>query len=149
MRQALLRQAGMVMTKKQFVFTSFTAAIPAYLLVAAMISSLFQNGMLTDDASVSTTMWVIFTVTGIGVILIGFLPFAVMLFPGLYPTSGAADHRATAAPAPGKLTSDPDEEEDDGGFADDDSFGDDASDENEDAGDIEDDFDDFDLDEDE
>ncbi len=145
-RQALLRQAGMVMTKKQFVLTSFTAAIPAYLLVAAMISSLFQNGMLTDDASVSTVMWVIFTVTGIGVILIGFLPFAVMLFPGLYPTSGVADNKAPAAPpAPEKLTSDDDGDD----SFEDDSFDDDASTEDEDAGDFDDDFEDFGLEEDE
>lgn len=75
------------MSKMQFVLTGFAAAVPGYLLIYAMISSLFYDGMLTDDARVSTLMWIVFSVTGVGAILIGFLPFAVVVFPGLYPKS--------------------------------------------------------------
>jgi hypothetical protein len=75
------------MTKKQFVLSAFAAAIPAYLLIGSMVWSLFQGGMLTDTAKVSIALWVVFIVVAIGGLVIGVLPFAVLIFPGLYPVA--------------------------------------------------------------
>jgi hypothetical protein len=77
------------MTKKQFVLSAFAAAIPAYLLIGSMVWSLFQGGMLTDTAKVSIALWVVFIVVALGGLIIGVLPFAVLIFPGLYPVAAA------------------------------------------------------------
>ncbi len=77
------------MTKKQFVLSAFAAAIPAYLLIGSMVWSLFQGGMLTDQARVSVALWAVFIVVALGGLLIAVLPFAVLIFPGLYPVAAA------------------------------------------------------------
>jgi len=77
------------MTKKQFVLSAFAAAIPAYLLIGSMVWSLFQGGMLTDQARVSVALWAVFIIVALGGLLIAFLPFAVLIFPGLYPVAAA------------------------------------------------------------
>lgn len=83
------------MNRKQFVAAAFAAAIPAYLLVASMVWALFQGGMLGDEARVSAALWVVFVIAALGGIIIGVLPFAVVIFPGLYPIATAGP--ATAA----------------------------------------------------
>lgn len=77
------------MTKKQFVLSAFAAAIPAYLLIGSMVWSLFQGGMLTDQARVSVALWAVFIIAALGGLLIAVLPFAVLIFPGLYPVAAA------------------------------------------------------------
>jgi len=83
--------------RKQFVAAAFAAAIPAYLLVAAMVYALFQGGMLGDEAKVSAVLWVVFVIAALCGIIIGVLPFAVVIFPGLYPI--AAPVASPAGPA--------------------------------------------------
>ena len=88
------------MTKKQYVLASFLAAVPAYGLLAAMLWSLLGAGMLEDGARRSIVMWVIFILTAFGGILIGLLPFGVLIFPGLMPMAAMAGAPSgTAAPA--------------------------------------------------
>lgn len=88
------------MTKKQYVLASFLAAVPAYGLVAAMLWSLLGAGMLQDGARVSIVMWVIFILTFLGGLVIGILPFGVLIFPGLMPMAAMAGAPSgTAAPA--------------------------------------------------
>ncbi|MFO0979589.1 MAG: hypothetical protein U0996_24525 [Planctomycetaceae bacterium] len=88
------------MTKKQYVLASFLAAVPAYGLVAAMLWSLFGAGMLQDGARVSAVMWVIFILTFLAGLVIGILPFGVLIFPGLMPMAAMAGAPSgTAAPA--------------------------------------------------
>jgi hypothetical protein len=84
------------MNRKQFVASAFAAAIPAYLLVASMVWALFQGGMLGDEAKVSAALWAVFVLAALGGIVIGVLPFAIVIFPGLYPMAAAA--AAPAAP---------------------------------------------------
>lgn len=92
------------MTKKQYVLASFLAALPAYGLVAAMLWSLFGAGMLQDGARVSAVMWVIFILTFLGGLVIGILPFAVLIFPGLMPIAAMAGAPAGIAPAASKAS---------------------------------------------
>lgn len=91
------------MNRKQFVAAAFAAAIPAYLLIAAMVYALFQGGMLGDEAKVSVVLWVIFVTAALGGIIIGVLPFAVVIFPGLYPiaSTGPVPAGPAAQPASG------------------------------------------------
>lgn len=91
------------MNRKQFVAAAFAAAIPAYLLIAAMVYALFQGGMLGDEAKVSAVLWVVFVIAALGGIIIGVLPFAVVIFPGLYPiaAAGPASVGPAAQPASG------------------------------------------------
>lgn len=140
------------MTKKQYVLASFLAALPAYGLVAAMLWSLFGAGMLQDGARVSAVMWVIFILTFLGGLVIGILPFAVLIFPGLMPIAamaGAPAGIAAAAPkAGGKSKPAAAEEEDEEEYSDSDEVAEEYSDEA-DSGeqmfdeDAMDDFDDF------
>jgi hypothetical protein len=88
---------GNAVNRKQFVAVAFAAAIPAYLLVAAMVWALFQGGMLGDEAKVSVALWVIFVISALGGIIIGVLPFAIVIFPGLYPMAATV---SGSAPAP-------------------------------------------------
>ncbi|MFM7057820.1 MAG: hypothetical protein ACKO2P_12950 [Planctomycetota bacterium] len=134
------------MNRKQFVAAAFAAAIPAYLLIASMVWALFQGGMLGDDAKVSAVLWVVFVIAALGGIMIGVLPFAVVIFPGLYPIAAAGP-----ATAPGPASR-PAEESDAGKSSaetgGDDEFGNSGSDEeftdyaDDSAGEV-DDFDDF------
>jgi len=86
------------MTKKQFVLSAFVAAIPAFLLIAVVVLSLMdsESGILTDGAKPSIALWVAFGGSALGALIMGVLPFAVLIFPGLYPVAAVA----TAAPAP-------------------------------------------------
>jgi hypothetical protein len=109
---------GNAVNRKQFVAVAFAAAIPAYLLVAAMVWALFQGGMLGDEAKVSATLWVIFVISALGGIIIGVLPFAIVIFPGLYPMaatvsgSGPAPVPQAAPPVAGRKGKQEPEEED-------------------------------------
>jgi hypothetical protein len=95
------------MNRKQFVASAFAAAIPAYLLVASMVWALFQGGMLGDEAKVSAALWVVFVIAALSGIIIGVLPFAIVIFPGLYPIAAAASGSASATTAaPGRKTQD-------------------------------------------
>jgi hypothetical protein len=93
------------MNRKQFVASAFAAAIPAYLLVASMVWALFQGGMLGDEAKVSAALWVVFVLAALGGIIIGVLPFAIVIFPGLYPMAAAATAGSppSAPPEPREL----------------------------------------------
>jgi len=107
--------------RKQFVAAAFAAAIPAYLLIAAMVYALFQGGMLGDEAKVSAVLWVIFVTAALGGIIIGVLPFAVVIFPGLYPiaAAGPAPAGPAAQPASGGKKGQPaDDNAGDGGYKD-------------------------------
>jgi len=88
------------MTKKQFVLSAFVAAIPAFLLLAVVVLSLMDatSGILTDGAKPSIALWVAFVGSAIGALVMGVLPFAVMIFPGLYPVAAVA---VSAGPATG------------------------------------------------
>lgn len=89
------------MNRKQYVAVAFSAAIPAYLLVASVVWALFQGGMLGDEAKVSAALWVVVVVSALGGIILGVLPFAVVIFPGLSPTApaGAAPQAIPQLPA--------------------------------------------------
>ncbi len=104
------------MTKKQFVLSAFAAAVPAYLLIGSMVWSLFQGGMLTDQARVSVALWVVFIVVALGGLVIGVLPFAVLIFPGLYPVAAAG---AVAAGTAGVQSTPPGDSAGSGSFGDD------------------------------
>jgi uncharacterized membrane protein len=73
------------MTKKQFVLSAFVAAIPAFLLIAVVVLVLMdaETGILTDGAKPSIALWVAFVGSALGALVMGVLPFAVMIFPGL------------------------------------------------------------------
>lgn len=88
------------MNRKQLVGSAFAAAIPAYLLVASMVWALFQGGMLGDDAKVSAALWAVFVLAALGGIIIGVLPFAIVIFPGLYPMAAAAPGPGIVPPGP-------------------------------------------------
>lgn len=122
------------MTKKQFVLSAFAAALPAYLLIGAMVWSLFQGGMLTDTAKVTIALWVVFIVVAVGGLIIGVLPFAVLIFPGLYPVAAAGTTPAAAGSqsgANGKSSSAADRDSEPSGLEDggDTEFADEFSDE--------------------
>jgi hypothetical protein len=109
--------------RKQFVAAAFAAAIPAYLLVASMVWALFQGGMLGDEAKVSAALWVIFVIAALGGIIIGVLPFAIVIFPGLYPIAAAGTSSGGPATAPPVDTSDRTGGAAKGGAGDEDEFG--------------------------
>lgn len=85
------------MTKKQYILASFLAAVPAYGLIAAMLWAAAVAGMLEDGARVSAVLWVIFILTFLGGLVIGALPFAVLIFPGLMPMAAMAGAPAGSA----------------------------------------------------
>jgi len=120
------------MTKKQFVLSAFVAAIPAFLLIAVVVLSLMdsETGILTDGAKPSIALWVAFVGSALGALVMGVLPFAVMIFPGLYPMAAVT---TAAGPAAGAVPkgSDVDGDDDgvDVGVADDDFGGNEFADE--------------------
>lgn len=98
------------MNKKQLIAVSFVAAIPAAALLAFLVLGLLQ-GMLSDGATVSVTLWIVWVLAALGSLSMAFLPFAIMFFPGLMPDPALAA-AATAsgfAPAPGKKSAEPGE----------------------------------------
>jgi hypothetical protein len=90
------------MTKKQYILASFLAAVPAYGLIAAMLWAAAVAGMLEDGARVSAALWVIFILTFLGGLVIGALPFAVLIFPGLMPIAAMAGAPAGSPAAQSK-----------------------------------------------
>lgn len=90
------------MSKKQLIFATTVAAIPGAVLLVFLVMGLLQ-GMLSDTATVSPLLWVVWVVAALGSAIIAFLPIAIMFFPGLLPDpalAAAETHEAEAVPAP-------------------------------------------------
>ena len=77
------------MNKKQMIFVSSVAAIPAAGLLVMLILALLQ-GMLKDEATVSIVLWIVWMVAVLGCLVIGFVPFAIAFYPGLLPEPATA-----------------------------------------------------------
>ena len=80
------------MNKKQMIFVSAVAALPAAGLLVMLILALLQ-GMLLDGAKVSILLWIVWAIAVLGCLSIAFLPFAIAFYPGLLPepaTAGAS-----------------------------------------------------------
>ena len=103
-----LRSENRFMNKKQFIAVSFVAAVPAAALLAFLVLGLLQ-GMLSDGATVSVVLWIVWVLAALGALSIAFLPFAIMFFPGLMPDPALAGAAAAAgiAAAPGKKSAEP------------------------------------------
>ena len=98
-----LRSENRFMNKKQFIAVSFVAAFPAAVLLFFLVLGLLQ-GMLSDGATVSAVLWVVWVLAALGALSMAFLPFAIMFFPGLMPDPALAAAAAASgiAAAPGK-----------------------------------------------
>lgn len=96
------------MNKKQFIAVSFVAAVPAAALLVFLVLGLLQ-GMLSDGATVSPVLWVVWVLAALGALSMAFLPFAIMFFPGLMPDPAlvTAAGASGLAAAPGKTSSQP------------------------------------------
>lgn len=101
------------MNKKQLIAVSFVAALPAAALLAFLVLGLLQ-GMLSDGAKVSVTLWIVWVVAAVGSLSMAFLPFAIMFFPGLMPDPALAAAAAATgfAAAPGNKSAQPAEADD-------------------------------------
>ena len=77
------------MTKKQYILVSSVAALPAAALLVFLVLGLLQ-GMLSDTATVSPVLWIIWVLAALGSASVAFLPFAIMFFPGLMPEPSLA-----------------------------------------------------------
>jgi hypothetical protein len=101
------------MNKKQVIAVSTVAAIPALGLLVFLVLGLLQ-GMLADGARVSIVLWIVWVLASLSSILVAFLPFAIMFFPGLMPepaAAGVVDSSASAGTsAPGRKPSTDDDE---------------------------------------
>lgn len=89
------------MNKKQVIAVSFIAAIPAIGLLVFLVLGLLQ-GMLSDGATVSITLWIVWVLAALASVVVGFLPFAILFFPGLMPepaTAGADNSGLSDAPS--------------------------------------------------
>lgn len=120
------------MNKKQVIAVSIVAAIPAIGLLVFLVLGLLK-GMLSDGATVSVTLWIVWVLAAMGSVVVGFLPFALLFFPGLLPEQANATAGdsvvgdAPTAPA-GKRPVDRDEAADEAGeedFEESDAGGDD------------------------
>ncbi len=114
-----------LMNKKQLIAVSTVAAIPGAALLVFLVLGLLQ-GMLSDTATVSVTLWIIWVFAAVGSLVVSFLPFAIMFFPGLMPDPAMADtgnSGTDVAPSPSRKSSDNEEEEDE--HVDDEEFDDD------------------------
>ena len=100
-----LRSENRFMNKKQLIAVSFVAAIPAAALLVFLVLGLLQ-GMLSDGATVSVVLWIVWVLAALGALSMAFLPFAIMFFPGLMPDPALATAAAASgfAAAPGKKT---------------------------------------------
>ncbi len=94
------------MNKKQLIAVSFVAAFPAAILLFFLVLGLLQ-GMLSDGATVSVVLWIVWVLAALGALSMAFLPFAIMFFPGLMPDPALATAAAASgfAAAPGKKSS--------------------------------------------
>jgi hypothetical protein len=101
------------MSKKQLILVSIVAAVPGALLLVFLVLGLLQ-GMLSDGATVSVTLWIVWVLAALGSASAAFLPFAIMFFPGLMPEPSAAIAAAPAgiAAAPQRPTPSTDDDED-------------------------------------
>jgi hypothetical protein len=89
------------MTKKQYILVSIVAAVPAAALLVFLVLGLLQ-GMLSDGATVSPALWIVWVLAALGSASVAFLPFAIMFFPGLMPEPslvGAGGSENLAAPS--------------------------------------------------
>lgn len=77
------------MNKKQMIFVSAVAAIPAAGLLVMLILALLQ-GMLEDGATVSLVLWIVWALAVLACLVIAFIPFAIAFYPGLLPEPVAA-----------------------------------------------------------
>ena len=77
------------MTKKQYILVSIVAAVPAAALLVFLVLGLLQ-GMLSDGATVSVVLWIVWVLAALGSASVAFLPFAIMFFPGLMPEPSLA-----------------------------------------------------------
>lgn len=76
------------MNKKQVFAVSLVAAIPAIGLAVSLGIGLTH--MISDGANVSVMLWVVWGLAMLGALVIGFLPFAILMFKGLLPEPGMA-----------------------------------------------------------
>lgn len=124
------------MNKKQVFAVSLVAAIPAIGL--AVFLGIGLTHMISDGANVSVLLWIVWALAMLGALVIGFLPFAILVFKGLLPepgmagagAAGAAGLGAAAASRTAPVGDDVDEEEE-YEESDDDAEYDDAEDEGE------------------
>lgn len=126
------------MNKKQVFAVSLVAAIPAIGL--AVFLGIGLTHMISDGANVSVLLWIVWALAMLGAVVIGLLPFAILVFKGLLPepgmamagagAAGAAGLGAAAAPRKAPAGDDVDEEEE-YEESDDDAEYDDAEDEGE------------------
>ena len=89
------------MNKKQVIAVSTVAAIPAIGLLVFLVLGLLK-GMLSDGATVSVVLWIVWVLAAMGSVVVGFLPFALLFFPGLLPeqaTAAAGDSIVGDAPS--------------------------------------------------
>ncbi len=98
------------MSKKQLILVSSIAAIPGAILLAFLVMGLLQ-GMLSDTATVSVMLWIVWVLAALGSASVAFLPFAIMFFPGLMPEPAAAGFVPAGDQAAGSRKSQPVDEE--------------------------------------
>lgn len=87
------------MNKKQVFAVSLVAAIPAIGL--AVFLGIGLTHMISDGAKVSVLLWIVWGLAMLGALIIGFLPFAILMFKGLLPEPGLAMAGAGVAAAGG------------------------------------------------
>lgn len=83
------------MNKKQVFAVSLVAAIPAIGL--AVFLGIGLTHMISDGANVSVLLWIVWGLSMLGALAIGFLPIAILVFKGLLPEPGMAMAGAGAA----------------------------------------------------
>jgi len=71
------------------------------------------QGMLSDTATVSVMLWIVWVLAALGSASVAFLPFAIMFFPGLMPEPAAAEFVPADTPAAGSRKPQPVDEDDD------------------------------------
>ena len=91
------------MNKKQVFAVSLVAAIPAIAL--AVFLGIGLTHMISDGANVSVLLWIVWGLSMLGALAIGFLPFAILIFKGLLPEPGLAIAGAGAVGAGAAATS--------------------------------------------
>jgi len=99
------------MTKKQVALLSTVAAAPAWALVAFL--GLGLTHMISDGSRVSIVMWVVWLLTMLSSLTMGFLPVAIMLWLKEPATAGAAAGAVAPSVAPGVAEDDEESLEED------------------------------------
>ena len=103
------------MTKKQYILVSIVAALPAAALLVFLVLGLLK-GMLSDSATVSPVLWIVWVLAALGSASVAFLPFGIMFFPGLMPepslaAAGVSDRLAAPSRKSEPVTDDEGDEE--------------------------------------